>query len=153
MKLVNDYYFKIRNKFAYYYPAFYYLCDEKKSFVKFALVGSVNGVFSIFLLFLFYDIFAFNLVFATSSSFILSFLLSFFLQKNWTFRDDRPKNSFRQGLIYSFNILIGLNMNAFLMHLFVFNFGLWYLFSQIVVNLIISIYNFLVYRYIIFKKK
>jgi len=153
MKILNDYYFKIRNKFALSFPATYYFCDKRKSFVKFSLVGSINGIFSIFLLFLFYDVFNLDLVFATSASFILSFLLSFFLQKNWTFRDDRPKKSFHQGFIYSLNIFIGLNMNGFLMHLFVCSFGLWYLFSQLVVNLIISIYNFLIYRYIIFKKK
>lgn len=152
MKIVNDYYFKARNGFAYYLPTTYFFCEGKKPFVKFVIVGSINGIFSIGLLLLFYDVFSCPLVFATSASFILSFLLSFFLQKNWTFRDDRPKNSWRQALIYSFNIFLGLNMNGFLMHLFVFTFGFWYVFSQVLVNIIISIYNFIVYRYIIFKK-
>ena len=153
MKLINDYYFEVRNNFALCLPSIYCFCDQRKSFLKFSIVGLTNGAFSIFLLFLFYDILSCTLVFATSSSFILSFVLSFILQKHWTFRDVNHKNNIHQVPIYLFNVFLGLNFNGFLMHLFVFRFDLWHIFSQMIVNLIISIYNFVVYKYIIFKKR
>jgi len=39
------------------------------------------------------------------------------------------------------------------MHLLVDKFEVWYLFSQIIVNVAIGIYNFFIYRFIVFRKK
>ena len=153
MEIISDYYFKIRNKFAFSLPVVYCFCDKRKYFLKFFIIGLINGAISLFLLFFLYDFLSLNLVFSTSTSFILSFLFSFIFQKYWTFRDSENKHNFKQVVSYSANIFLGLNINAFLMHLFVNRFNFWYLFSQIAVNVIISVYNFIVYKYIIFRKK
>lgn len=55
--------------------------------------------------------------------------------------------------MYIVNAFITLNINGFLMHLLVDQYEIWYLFSQIVVNVIIGTYNFFIYRFIVFRKQ
>lgn len=153
MNKINNFYFNFRNKFACCLPALYSFCEKRKMLVKFFVIGSINGILSLFLLYFFHDILGKEVVFSTTASFILSFIFSFIFQKNWTFRDAGHTNSMRQMSSYSINIFITLNVNGFLMYLLVNIFGWWYLFSQVLVNIAISIYNFFVYKYLIFKKR
>jgi len=153
MERINNLYFKIRNRFAFRLPAFYSFCDSRKSFLKFFLAGCFSGALDIFLLFIFHGIFKVEIVLSTSLAFMLAFLVSFFLQKRWTFRQFSHKHTGKQLPIYLANSFIGLNFNGLLMHLLVIRFGSWYILSQIIVNLLIGLYNFFVYKYLIFRKR
>lgn len=153
MNKINCLYFDFRNKFACHLPATYSFCEKRKVFFKFFIIGLINGALSLFLLYLFHDILKREVVFSTTASFILSFVFSFIFQKRWTFRDENKFNNVRQIPSYAVNVIITLNANGFLMYLLVNIFGWWYLFSQVLVNITISVYNFFVYKYVIFKKK
>ena len=88
---------------------------------------------------------------STSLSFLLSFLVSFYLQKLWTFRNQDEKKAPRQLVLYLLNSFLSLNLNGIGMHLLVTQFGIWYLFSQIIVNLVLGSLNFFIYKFIIFR--
>jgi len=85
---------------------------------------------------------------------MLSFILSFYLQKFWAFNDSsRHGKTAGQLFLYLLNALIGLNLNGFLMHFLVSYYQVWYLLSQVMVIALIGVLNFMVYKFIIFKKK
>ncbi|MBN2854025.1 GtrA family protein [Patescibacteria group bacterium] len=153
MSLINNLYFKIRNKFSWHCPVFYFYCDKHKSFLKFFLAGCFAGILDIFLLFIFHGIFNVAIVLSTSLAFMISFFVSFFLQKRWTFRQFSHKHTGKQLPVYLANSFLGLNFNGILMHLLVIRFGFWYILSQMLVNLLIGFYNFFVYKYLIFRKR
>jgi len=153
MRFINSFYFKIRNGFSCSCPVFYNFCEKRKSFFKFILAGCVSGGLDLIVLFLLYDVFDFGLVLSTSIAFIFSFISSFILQKIWTFRNLGQKKVLLQLATYFLNAFLCLNLNGFLMHFLVNKFGLWYLLAQLMVNFIIGFINFLVYKFIIFKKK
>jgi hypothetical protein len=44
-----------------------------------------------------------------------------------------------------------LNLNGLGMHLLVNRFQVWYILSQVIVNLAIAFYNYAVYKFIIFR--
>jgi len=153
MTLVNKLYFRFRNFLAYYLPRFYHFCETRKSAVKFFLAGCFASATHLVFLAIFYDLLKWPIIWATSLAFIFSFIASFSLQKLWTFRNFSQKKAIGQFIMYIINALISLNINGVLMHLLVDRYAIWYLFSQIIVNVLIGFYNFFVYNLIVFRKK
>ena len=151
MPLINSLYKKFRIWFNQSWPRIYTICNRRKSVVKFFFAGASAAAVDLLFLFLFYGILKWNLVLSTSLAFILSFAVSFTLQKFWTFRNNCQKKIPIQFVLYITNAVIGLNINGFLMHTLVYDFGLWYLLSQVIVNIGIGVYNFFVYKFIVFR--
>ena len=151
MSQINRLYFKFRNFLSNRFPKVYCLCENRKSVVKFFIAGSLAGGTDLVLLFLFHGVFKWPLVLSTSLAFVFSFLVSFTLQKLWTFRNFNQEKVLSQFVLYILNAFIGLNLNGFLMYFLVNKFNVWYIFAQIVVSLTIGFYNFLIYKSIVFK--
>jgi putative flippase GtrA len=78
-------------------------------------------------------------------------LVSFNLQKFWTFRNYRHDKVIHQLFVYILNAFIGLNLNGLFMHILVNRYNIWYLLSQIIVNVVIGFWNFIVYKFIVFR--
>ena len=144
-------YFNFRNYFANQCPKLYCFCDGRKSIIKFAISGSLAGVTELIFLFIFHHIFSFSIVFSTSLAFILSFAISFTMQKLWAFRNFSQEKAKHQFALYMANAFIGLALNGFFMHLLAVEFNVWYMLAQLIVSIFVGIYNFFIYRYIVFK--
>lgn len=153
MPLINSLYKRLRVWLVAYWPKIYTLCNRRKSVVKFFFAGGTAAAVDLFFLFLFHGVFHWDLVLSTSLAFILSFIVSFTLQKFWTFRNYCQKKMPIQFILYIANAVIGLNINGFLMHTLVNNVGIWYLLSQVIVNVLIGFYNFFIYKFIVFRNK
>lgn len=153
MAKLSKLYFRFRNYCASHFPQIYCQCDKHKIIVKCFFAGFAAGMVDLVLLFVFYHLFSWPIVLATSLAFLFSFIVSFTLQKLWTFRDFSQAKAAGQLTLYIINAFIGLNVNGFLMHLLVNQHQVWYLLAQLMVNLTIGIYNFFIYRYIVFKKE
>lgn len=153
MSFINNLYFKFKNLFSLRYPRLYGVCDNRKYIIKFFFAGSSAAIVNLFFLYLFHGVFGWGLVFSTSLAFVLSFIVSFALQKFWTFRNYSQKKIPAQLSLYILNAFIGLNINGFLMHYLVNTWEIWYIFAQIAVILLLGLYNFVVYKFIIFRIK
>ncbi len=151
MPFINSLYARFRSLLSLRYPKLYLACDRRKSVVKFFFAGSSAAAVDLIFLYLFYGVFKWGLVFSTSFAFILSFAVSFTLQKFWTFRNSSSKKIPIQFVLYIGNAFIGLNINAGLMHVLVINVGVWYMLAQVIVNLTIGVYNFFIYKFIVFR--
>ncbi len=152
MPLINNLYFKFRNFLSHNFPKLYCFCDARKSIVKFFISGCLGGGTDLVLLFIFHSLFKFGVVVSSSLAFILSFATIFALQKMWTFRNHHHDKTFNQLIMYFINVLICLSANGFMMHYLVNGIDIWYMLSQVIVNCLLGIYNFIVYKYIIFRK-
>lgn len=153
MSFINSLYFKFRRFFSDRFPKIYHFCDQRKSVIKFIISGSFAGVADLFFLFILHGLLRWDIVLSTSIAFILSFLISFTLQKFWTFRNYSHDKMVGQLFLYVLNAVIGLNLNGFFMHLLVNKFNVWYILAQIIVNLAIGLWNFIVYKFIVFRKE
>ena len=150
---VSKLYFKFRNSFSRCWPRFYYFCDRNKILIKCILAGAAVSLIDLVVLFICYRLFAWSLIISTSAAFICYFLFSFTLQKFWTFRNFNQQKTADQLVMYFVNAFIGLNLNGFFMHQLVNKYHLWYLLAQIIVNITIGTYNFIIYNFVIFKKE
>lgn len=153
MSLINKFYLKFHLSFQRYFPKTFIYLDTRKSVIKFIIAGCFAGGTDLVSLFIFHGVFKMEIVLSTSLAFLLSFVVSFTLQKFWTFRNNNPARLVRQIFLYILTALVGLNLNAVGMHFLVNRFEIWYLLAQLIVNLFLGVINFIIYKFIIFRKK
>lgn len=91
-------------------------------------------------------------LFSAILAYVISFFVSFFLQKFWTFRDGRKEQMHKQMTIYFFVALAGLGINTLFIYLFVDVFHIWYLSAQFIVSGFLAFSNFAIYKFFIFNR-
>ncbi|MBN2884391.1 GtrA family protein [Patescibacteria group bacterium] len=151
MSIINNLYKRFGKFLASNYPKIFYFCEKRKAIVKFFVAGSSAAVVDLIALYLFHGVFRWEIVLSTSLAFLLSFFISFSLQKLWTFRNYNKKRLPHQLVLYIGAAFISMNLNALAMHLMVNNWHIWYLLSQIAVNVFLGIINFFIYKFIVFR--
>ncbi len=152
MALLDNFYQKLATFFSKNFPKIYQRFFKESSFVRFLICGLISGGMDLVFLFIFHDLFNLVILLSTSIAFILSFLVSFYLQKKWTFNNQEKKVP-RQLVLYMLNVFLSLNLNGLAMHLLVTELNIWYLLSQLIVNIALGILNFYIYQFIIFRQE
>jgi dolichol-phosphate mannosyltransferase len=146
-------YKQFKEKFRLLFPKIYRPVIRNKLYVKFFITGAVCSVLDISLVYILTDVIGVWYLFSVIFVYIFSFFTSFYLQKYWTFKDGRKRILYEQLFIYFSVGLINLAINTFGVYVLVEKFGFYYLFAQVVMMAVLSIESFLVYRFVIFKKK
>ncbi|MFH1522952.1 MAG: glycosyltransferase [Patescibacteria group bacterium] len=123
-----------------------------KTYIKFVISGGTAGTADLILLYVLTDIVGLWYLISATIAFVVAFLISFFLQKFWTFRDNRRTIIYKQLSLYLVVGLTNLSINGAAMYLLVDKFGIWYMLAQVISSGFLAFINFLVYKFIIFKK-
>jgi len=152
MPLLNSFYQKLGWLVKKISPKLYCRFFEKTSFAKFFISGAIAGSIDLILLFLFHGVLGWGVVISTSIAFLFSFFASFYLQRVWTFDNKENKKVPRQFALYILNAFLSLNINGFSMHLLATRLQVWYLISQVIVNIALGLLNFFIYKFIIFRQ-
>ncbi|HCM43461.1 MAG: hypothetical protein UY39_C0018G0014 [Candidatus Kaiserbacteria bacterium GW2011_GWC2_49_12] len=125
--------------------------ESLKRIVRFLISGGLaTGVNLLTLYFLANVV---GLWYLTSSivAFFVGFVVSFTLQKFWTFKDHRKDIIGRQLVIYLAIVLVNLILNTALVYVFVEYMALWPLVAQALAALIIAFEGFFAYKYFVFR--
>ncbi len=147
------YYNYLRKYLSKKYPQFFKFLNRFKDKIKFVVSGVLATIVNLFFLFIFYSILEIKIIYAASMSWLLAFLISFSLQKYWTFRSLSFKKIPRQVILYCLLAIFSLILNARWMYLLVETLNMHYLLAQVIVLLVLAILNYIVYKFIIFKEK
>ncbi|HUO56409.1 MAG TPA: GtrA family protein [Candidatus Paceibacterota bacterium] len=83
-------------------------------------------------------------------AFLASFLVSFSLQRMWTFRQSLPRTVGRQIGLYLVAALCNLVLNTAIVYVCVEYLRIWYILSQIIAGSTIAVESFFVYKHMIF---
>ncbi|BFD25071.1 MAG: GtrA family protein [Candidatus Parcubacteria bacterium] len=134
------------------FPRLYAHVIKDDKLARFLVSSMVVGLTSIVFLFIFYDLVKLSLELSTALAFILAFFVSFFIHRGWTFGTRRQGVS-KQMIAYFFNTLIILSLNIILVQWLTNFFGVWHLLSQLIANVTLGLYNFLMSKFVIFKNK
>lgn len=143
----------MRKFLAKKYPNFFKLITKHKDKIKYIISGGLATVVNLLFLFVFFEIIALNIIFSASLAWLLAFLISFSLQKFWTFRNFSSKKIPKQVLYYFILAIISLILNARWMYLLVESLEVFYILAQIIVLSVLAILNFFAYKFLIFKEK
>ena len=122
-----------------------------EQFIKYIIAGVIVAIFNLSFLYLLTELFNFWYILSITISFPLVFLLSFLLQKFWTFQNKSvsviKKQAFQHLLMAVFNIIFNLCGVYILVEFF----SVWYMLAQFIILVILSIISFVLYKFIVFK--
>ena len=125
---------------------------QKNRIFRFLISGGLAVLANLLLLFLLTEYFRVHYLYSAMLSFSAGFLVTFFLQKFWTFRDnDRSKTTTQMTLTFAV-AAINLFLNTFLMFVFVEEVHLWYMLAQALASLLLSIETYFLYKNVIFRR-
>ncbi|MFH1677360.1 MAG: GtrA family protein [Patescibacteria group bacterium] len=140
-----------KNHFRLFSPTSYHHANKYKHIIKFIIAGSIATLSDFSLLYFLTDVLGIWYLFSSIIASTVGTFVSFCLQKFWTFRNNELKNIYQQVYLYFLIGLINLSINSIAMYLLVSKFKIWYILAQIIISGILSICNFMIYRFIIFK--
>jgi dolichol-phosphate mannosyltransferase len=122
-----------------------------KQFIRFVVSGGTAAIFGMLVIYLLTEVFHVWYLISSIVAFLVSFLVAFSLQKFWTF-DNKSLETVPRQMAFSL-VLAGLNflINAVLMFLLVDQLHLHYFLSQLLVYGFFAIFDFFIYKAVIFK--
>lgn len=118
--------------------------------LRYLAAGGIAATVDLGLLYVFTDIFFIHYLTSAIFAFILTFFISFTLQKFWTFQDRSTHKVHAQALTYLAVALMNLAINTLLMYVLVDILAVWYLGAQFLASGLIAFESFFVSRYFIF---
>ena len=126
--------------------------EKNKKILKFLLSGSSATAVDIFLLFYLTEIVGMWYLYSAVFSFGVSFFVSFYMQKYWTFEDKREHVKTKQLVMYFLVAGTNLSLNTAILYYLVDYLGIYYLLAQLMAVGFLGIGSFLMYNIVIFKQ-
>lgn len=124
-----------------------------KQLFRYVISGVTVATFELALLYAFTQFLGVWYLFSAVLAFLFAFCLSFSLQKFWTFQDTKREGVHKQASLYLFVSVCNLCVNVVLLYILVQIFGIWYMFAQVIVDAVIAVSSFLVYKFLIFNER
>ncbi|MEK7604886.1 MAG: GtrA family protein [Patescibacteria group bacterium] len=90
---------------------------------------------------------------ASVIAFVLSMVVSFSLQKFWTFQDKPIYDVQPQFVRYSMVVFCNLILNTVVMYLLIEKIGLWYLFAQVLATGTVAVVGYFAYQHFVFRER
>lgn len=116
--------------------------------LKYIFSGGIASAVMFGTLIFFHEILGVWYLYSSTLAFVLAFIVSFLLQKLWTFADHRAADSPRQLALFLIVSLANLGLNGLGMFVLVGKMGVWYLLAQFFVTAGIATWSFFIYRII-----
>lgn len=124
-----------------------------KIYIKYIISGGTAAFVDLALLYILTDILGIWYLLSASLAFVVAYFVSFYLQKFWTFRDNSRERIVRQMSLYFIVGVSNLGINAGGMYILVDKLNVMYMLAQVIMGGLIAIGSFLIYKFIIFRKR
>lgn len=118
--------------------------------LRYLISGGTAAAVDLLFLFLFTDGFGFHYLTSAILAFLVAFVVSFLLQKFWTFQDESVERVHKQVIVYFAVSAVNLLLNTLLMYVLVDWMHIWYMGAQFLASGLIACESFFVSRYVIF---
>jgi putative flippase GtrA len=129
------------------------LWGERHKILRYLFSGGTAAVVNFFFLYAFTEWIHFYYMVSVVLAFLIAVIVSFLLQKFWTFKDSDKLYSHKQAIIYFVVAVCNTVINAGLVYFFVEFSNFHYMLGQFLASGIIAFESFFVYQYFIFKKQ
>lgn len=126
---------------------------KKNILLRYLVAGVFAASTNIGLLYIFTDILKIWYLYSSILSFIIAIIISFTLQKFWTFNDKETSKLHHQFTRYFGVAILGIIINISSMYVLVDLFNIWYILAQIITGVFIAVFNFLMYKFFIFNRE
>jgi len=119
---------------------------------RYLFSGGIAAVTNLVLLYVLTDLAHIWYLISSVLSFLVAFMVSFFLQKFFTFQDHGREDTHKQALVYLLVTGTNLVINTALIYALVQYAGFHYLVAQILTSIAIAVESYVIYGMFIFKK-
>lgn len=116
--------------------------------IRFIVSGGTAAIVHFSLLYILTEFFGIWYLVSSGIAFLIAFLVSFAMQKYWTFRSMETGKIKRQLPQHLAIAVFNLFLNLALVFAFVEFLGLWYMLAQVITTILIAIESFFAFRYI-----
>ena len=118
--------------------------------IRYIFSGGLTVFFNLAILYILTELFHLWYLMSAIISFCCGIIMSYLMQKFFTFKDKSTKDlHFQFSIFFLYNIIM-LGVNTLFMYVFVDIMGFWYLFSQIVITMSTAVINYLFFSKILF---
>lgn len=148
-ELVRDFVF---NYLKGHWPFLHRQIYRHRTGIKYIFAGGTAALVDLVILYFLTDIIGLWYMFSAIIAFVLALLTSFILQKFWTFRDPTLRRIKKQAIIYAVIGTLNFILNPILLYVFVEKLHVWYMLAAIIVMGTLAIANYLINKFITFKK-
>jgi putative flippase GtrA len=135
----------LRNIFSLHRPP-----DLHTQFARFLLGGGFSALIDFLLLVLLVEAFSVYYLVAGAMSFLVGLILNYFVSRRWIFQGGKY-DKIIEFLVFCTGGAVGLGLNQIVLLVFVGHFSLDYRFSKIISVSLVTFWNFLTKKYLIFK--
>ncbi len=118
--------------------------------IKYGISGVTGALIQMGSFYVLVDFFGVWYLYGVVLAFVLSLIITFMLQKFWTFEDYSTNKLKRQSFMYGVIAVCALILNVGFMYLLVDVLDFWHITSQIVVVLTVGTLTFLMNRFLTF---
>ncbi|HEY4498590.1 MAG TPA: GtrA family protein [Candidatus Paceibacterota bacterium] len=135
------------------HPSLHNALFRYRIYIKYLISGGSAATSNLGSLFILVELFDIHYLSASVLAFIAGFLVSFILQKYFTFGDTTIKTAHRQLMLYLIITVANLGLNTFIVYTLVDVVGLWYFTAQFLAGIVVSTESFVLYKHFIFNRK
>ncbi|MCD4693828.1 GtrA family protein [bacterium] len=145
------YYNNLKKYLADNFSKIYYLADKNKKIIKFLIAGGMATIVDLSILFFLTDVLDFWYLVSAAISYSTAFIVSFSLQKFWTFREDSVDGIKKQFYYYFSMTVCTMFLNLFFLFVLVDFFKVYYILAQLVIGVFLASGRFVINNFLIFK--
>ncbi len=115
---------------------------------RFITSGSIGAITNLGILYLLTDVAHVWYLISATVAFIISQIISFIMQKLWTFQETARDTIKRQITLYVSLGIFNVAVNTLLVYLLVDHAGVYHVFAQAISSILIAVYSYFVYSQI-----
>ncbi|MDR2830489.1 MAG: GtrA family protein [Methanobrevibacter sp.] len=120
-------------------------------FCRYILVGGVAFLVDLVFLYVFTEFLGIFYLLSATISFILGLIVNYILSLIWVFNKRKFKNRSHELAIFALVGVFGLGLNDVMIYCFTTYLGLYFLFSKIISQVVVLLWNFFARRYVLFR--
>lgn len=118
---------------------------------RYIISGGIAATTNLSVLFLLVHFLSVHYLLASVASFFTAFVISFTMQKFWTFQNPETTGvHFQLARYLLVTVTVNLGINTGLMYLFVSVLGVWYLLAQVFAGALLAIVSYFIYQHFVF---
>jgi putative flippase GtrA len=131
-----------------------YLFEKYKSFIRFGVVGCINTGVDFLTFTILYSLLGFDKLLCQTGGYSVGVINSFILNKLWTFKEQKSKsNTAVQFINFACVNVISLGISLLGIYLLSSKGKINVYVSKVIVTVFLQVFNYLVYKCFIFRKK
>ncbi len=120
--------------------------------IRYIFSGGMGAIVNLGLLYILTDLVHLHYLVSGIIAFICAVIVSFFMQKKWTFKDHSTENTHKKFGVFVIVAVVNLALNTALLYFFT-DFWHWhYMVSQFFAAAIVAVWSYFIYK-IVFKKE